>query len=212
MPVSTFPWWAITPYTWVSLLSLHLRWPIRLPILVKCHVGLPLGENGEIHSLLSVWWNIRCAATNDRQTSKSEITGLSLVIYGVVCGLKLAAKLVLHAITQLNPMVAEIWTVSLGNGCYIINGDVWKLCTLELCRRPVFQTRSVIFTPHQWLRARVPYFGGCRHSCFVGRNKPGVVQTEFLQSWIWTGQAGRWGAFWEGKNRVRLRSSDFIRP
>lgn len=84
--------------------------------------------------------NIRCAATNGRQTSKSEITGLSHVTYVVVCGLKLVAKLVLHAITQLNPMVAEIWTVLLGNGCYIINGDNWKLCIFELCRRPVFQS------------------------------------------------------------------------
>lgn len=157
--------------------------------------------------------NTRCAVTNDRQTSKSEITGLLHVIYVVVCGLTLVAKLVLYAITQLNPMVDEIWTMLLGNWCYIINRDNWNLCVLELCRDCLyFKHVWWFFMPNQWIRASVPYFGGCRDSCFVGRNKPGVVQTECLQSWIWTVQAGRWGAFWEGKNRVRLRSSNFIRP
>lgn len=47
------------------------------------------------------------------------------LIYVVVCGLKLVAKLVLYALTQLNPMVDEIWTMLLGNWCYIINRDDW---------------------------------------------------------------------------------------
>lgn len=114
------------------------------------------------------------------------------LIYVVVCGLKLVAKLVLYALTQLNPMVDEIWTMLLGNWCYIINRDDWNLCILELCRDCLyFKHVRWFFMPNQWIRASVPYFGGCRDSCFVGRNKPGVVQTEFLPSRVWTGQAGR---------------------